>query len=170
MGHCWPIIVERCGRQASPQAYQALLTLGQLSYRFDASFGWECKMKASAIVLPFLFTPLVFADVAAAKMTYAALAVVPKHGKQFHGLGYGATVAAAKRAALAKCSRGVWRVMPYRRCQVVQLYGPGQCVNLVIGASQIWWNSSPKEAREVMPYCQKHDPACRKLVSACLPR
>lgn|SRR5689334_14808883 len=119
-------------------------------------------MRASAI-LAFLLSVMLSADVAAAKMNHAALAVVPKHGKQFHGLGYGTTVAEAQKAALAKCSNG--------RCQVVQLYGPGQCMNLVIGAYQIFWNTSPKEdAKTVMRYCQKRDPACRKLVSACLPQ
>ena len=119
-------------------------------------------MKVFAIVLAFLFTTMLSADVAAAKMNHAALAVVPKHGKQFHGLGYGATAAEAQKAALAKCSNG--------RCEVVQLYGPGQCVNLVIGAYQIFWNMGSENAESVMRYCKKRDPACRKLVSACLPQ
>jgi hypothetical protein len=120
-------------------------------------------MKACAALLSFLFAAVFCADVAAAKMNHAALAVVPKHGKQFHGLGYGSTVAQAKKAALARCSNS--------RCQVVQLYGPGQCMNLVIGAYQIFWNTSPAEdAKTVMRYCQNRDPGCRKLVSACLPQ
>jgi hypothetical protein len=118
-------------------------------------------MKAAAIIA-FLFPVMICADIAAAKMNHAALAVVPKHGKQFHGLGFGATVAEAQKAALAKCSSG--------RCEVVQLYRPGQCVNLVIGAYQIFWNMGLEDFATVMRYCKKRDPACRKLVSACLPR
>jgi hypothetical protein len=120
-------------------------------------------MKASAFVMPFLLASVIFSNVAAAKMNHAALAVLPKHGKQFHGLGYGATAAEAQKAALAKCSNG--------RCEVVQLYRPGQCLNLVIGAYQIFWNTKASEdLTTVMRYCKKRDPDCRKLVSACLPR
>jgi hypothetical protein len=119
-------------------------------------------MEASAIVLPFLLSAVISADAAAARLNHAALAVVPKHGKQFHGLGYGKTAAEAQKAALAKCANG--------RCEVVQLYGPGQCVDLVIGAYQIFWNMGSEDAGTVMRYCKKRDPACRELISACLPR
>jgi len=122
-------------------------------------------MKPASICLGFLFYLLAIPDLEAAKMNYSALAVVPKHGKQFHGLGYGSNASQAQKAALAKCSSG--------RCQIVQIYRPGQCVHLVIGASQIFWNNDrfgATEGKNVMKYCREQDTSCRKVVSICLPK
>lgn len=122
-------------------------------------------MKPITLLLGFLLCLLVSGEAVAAKMNYAALAVVPKHGKQFHGLGYGSNVSQAQKAALSKCTSG--------RCQIVQIYRPGQCVHLVIGAYQIFWNNEhfdSKAGKEVMAFCKGQDPSCRKLTSKCLPK
>ncbi|MBL8893432.1 MAG: DUF4189 domain-containing protein [Rhizobiales bacterium] len=100
-----------------------------------------------------------------AKDNYAALAVVWKQGKRFHGLGYGSSLAAAKKAAVEECRN--------KRCVVATVYRPGQCIHLVMGAYQIFWNNDgfgPGESKNVMNFCKKQDPSCRKMLSQCLPK
>lgn len=105
------------------------------------------------------------AESAAAADNYAALAVVWKQGKKFHGLAYGSSIAEAKKVALRKCRD--------KRCAVATVYRPGQCVHLVMGAYQIFWNTDrfgAGESKNVMNFCKKQDPSCRKMLSHCLPK
>lgn len=122
-------------------------------------------MRSVTLIAAFLFCFLTSSEAATAKLDYAALAVVWKQGKKFHGLGYGATASEAKKAALTKCANP--------RCQIATVYRPGQCIHLVIGAYQIFWNDDrfgPKEDKAVMNFCRSQDPSCRKLKSECLPK
>ena len=65
--------------------------------------------------------------------TYAALAVVPQHGRVHHGYAKRDSIKAARAAALRKCG--------HARCIVAQDYRVPQCVHLVLGDGQIFWNN-----------------------------
>jgi uncharacterized caspase-like protein len=94
---------------------------------------------------------------------YAALAVVRGQGHDFHALGVGQSQSAASEAALAQCSS--------KRCEVVQSYGPGQCVHLALGDRQIFWNRNlygVGEGEFVLGSCNKIDQHCKIVTSGCL--
>jgi hypothetical protein len=96
---------------------------------------------------------------------YAALAVVPKHGAQYHGF----AEAENRRLAIAKALKSCGN----RGCTVVQTYRPGECVNIVLGNEQIWWDNQTftmKAKTLLMQHCRGLDRNCRVLVAKCLPR
>lgn len=91
----------------------------------------------SACLLSGLFYPQSGAAVAA---TYAAMAVVPGQGRDFHGYSTGSSAQRAQRGALARCAN--------KRCIIVRTYGPGQCAHVVLGTRQVFWNERLFSARE----------------------
>jgi hypothetical protein len=101
----------------------------------------------------------------AAAQSYGALAVVPGQGHQHHGYAAGQSAQEAQAAALLKCSRS--------NCEVVQVYRPGECAHIALGATQIWWNMerfTSAEGATVAQHCRTQDGPCRMLVSECHPR
>jgi hypothetical protein len=98
-----------------------------------------------------------------ASKSYGALAVVPGQGRDFHGYGKGTTAEAAQQAAVRACSN--------ERCKLVQTYVTGQCVHLILGRRQIFWNDrlfSSRERKYTLQECQRVDSGCRVLRSECL--
>ena len=96
--------------------------------------------------------------------TYATIAVVWGQGRDFHGVGTGSTRGAARKAALAACQN--------RRCKIATNYGPGQCIFVVLGNRQVWWNDrlfSAREQKYVIAQCRKEDSNCHVIYSKCLP-
>ena len=95
--------------------------------------------------------------------TYAALAVVPAKGRAFHGYAKRDTGSAARSAATSKCS--------HYACKVVQEYLPGQCVHIVLGDDQIYWNQedfTPERRQDILDFCDRIDENCQVVVSECL--
>jgi hypothetical protein len=96
--------------------------------------------------------------------TYGAIAVVWGQGRDYHGVGTGSNAGAARRAALAACRNS--------RCKIATKCGPGQCVFVVLGERQVWWNDRLFSAREqtfVLATCRKNDSHCKVIYSKCLP-
>ncbi len=95
--------------------------------------------------------------------TYAVLAVVPGKGRMFHGYAKRESGSVARKAAMSKCSN--------YDCTVVQEYSPGQCVHIVLGDDQIYWNNTgftPERKQDVLAFCNRIDENCRFIVSECL--
>jgi hypothetical protein len=95
--------------------------------------------------------------------TYAALAVVPQHGRVHHGYAKRDSIKAARAAALKKCG--------HARCIVAQGYRVPQCVHLVLGDGQIFWNNERfgrNERARIMDACRRVDENCSVIVSECL--
>jgi hypothetical protein len=95
--------------------------------------------------------------------TAAALAVVPGHGRVYHGYAKRDSVPNARAAALAKCAR--------KNCIVVQVYTPPQCAHLALGKHQIFWNNrrfSRSERAAVLDECRRVDDNCEIIVSDCI--
>src|SRR5262245_8247507 len=118
------------------------------------------------IALAVLFTVLTstFWIPGASAKTYGAIAVVWGQGRDFHGIGTGSTRASARTKALAACHNG--------RCKIATNYGPGQCIFVVLGTRQVWWNDrlfSAREKKYTIAQCQKEDSNCRVIFSKCLP-
>ena len=96
--------------------------------------------------------------------TYAAIAVVPGKGQKFHGYAKRESAAEAKRAALKKC--------PDYDCIVVHVYLSDQCVHIVLGDDQIYWNTgtyTPQRRQDIIDRCERIDENCQVIVSECLP-
>lgn len=101
-------------------------------------------------------------EVALAK-TYAALAVVPQHGRVHHGYAKRDSINQARAAALRKCG--------HARCIVAQDYRAPQCVHLVLGDGQIFWNNDRygrNERGRIVDACRRVDENCSVIVSECL--
>lgn len=97
-------------------------------------------------------------------VTYAALAVVPGKGRMFHGYAKRQSRRAARTEARSKCSN--------YDCTVVQDYKSGQCVHIVLGNDQIYWNEenfNPGHRQDVLSFCNRIDDNCQVVVSECLP-
>ena len=95
--------------------------------------------------------------------SFAAFAVVLRHGAKFHGYGRGTTAVRAKNGALKACGNF--------RCKIVQQYHHGQCANVVLGTEQVWWNDtdfSEASWANILNYCAGHDKGCKVIVSECL--
>ena len=112
--------------------------------------------------LPFALTA--FAHSAYSAKRYAALAVVPQHGAQYHGYAKGDSKRNAQAGALKACGN--------RRCRVVQQYRPGECVNIVLGNEQIWWDNTyfTRQASDyTLATCRSSDRNCRRLIAESCP-
>jgi hypothetical protein len=121
-------------------------------------------MRRSAIAFVLTMILSAFPINEALAKTYAAIAVVWGQGRDFHGVGTGSTRATARKAALAACRNG--------RCKIATNYGPGQCIFVVLGERQVWWNDrlfSARERKYVIAQCRKEDSNCRVIYSKCLP-
>lgn len=121
----------------------------------------------SSIFLASLFLVMASSSIQAANASkrYAALAVVPKHGAQYHGYAEAENRRLANAKALKSCGN--------RGCTVVQTYRPGECVNIVLGNEQIWWDNQTftmKAKTPLMQHCRSFDRSCRVLVAKCLAR
>jgi|HubBroStandDraft_3_1064219.scaffolds.fasta_scaffold1257719_1 hypothetical protein len=120
---------------------------------------------AAAAGLSFAVTSTVVAqENSKVRGSYGALAVVPGQGRDFHGFATAKTIGTALDAALAQCGD--------KRCRLVKAYGPGQCVHIVLGERQIFWNSklfSSREKEFVLAGCEKVDRECKTVFSECLP-
>jgi hypothetical protein len=104
-----------------------------------------------------LCTPATAAEV------HSALAVVPKHGRQFHGYAVANSAKEARRVALRKCANS--------KCIIVRRYQTPQCVHILLGDAQIFWNANRTDIGElasVLSYCQQVDRNCHILVHGCL--
>lgn len=100
---------------------------------------------------------------AIAKPLYGAMAVVPGQGHDFHGEGIETSARQARRSAMSQCAN--------KRCKVVQEYVPGQCVHVIQGQRQVFWNEelfSAREKRFVLEHCKVEDSRCSVVVSQCL--
>ena len=120
------------------------------------------RYSAIAFGLTVMLTVLPISEALA--KTYAAVAVVWGQGRDFHGVGTGSTRATARKAALSACRNG--------RCKIATTYGPGQCIFVVLGERQVWWNDrlfSARERKYVMAQCRKEDSNCSVIYSKCLP-
>ena len=123
------------------------------------------KFSCFWLVCALPFTLTAFAHPAYSAKRYAALAVVPQHGAQYHGYAKGDSKRNAHARALKACGN--------RRCRVVQEYRPGECVNIVLGNEQIWWDNTDFTRRAgvyTMTTCRGLDRNCRRLIAECLPR
>ena len=95
--------------------------------------------------------------------SYAALSVVPGKGRMFHGYAKRESGSVARKAAMSKCSN--------YNCTVVQEYNPGQCVHIVLGDDQIYWNQegfTPERKQDILDFCNRIDENCQFIVSECL--
>lgn len=95
--------------------------------------------------------------------TIAVLAVVPGHGRVYHGYAKRDSLPKARAAALAKCA--------HKNCIVVQVYTPSQCAHLALGKDQIYWNNRRfrrSERAAVLDECQRVDDTCEIIVSECI--
>lgn len=108
----------------------------------------------------FLVQPLVvYPTIASSADTYAALAVVPGHGVDYHAYAQSDTVDAASDAAMKACANA--------RCKVVRIYRPGECTYLVLGTFQIFWNETYDETKQKTARdCDTFDEACRVLLES----
>ena len=96
--------------------------------------------------------------------TFAALAVVPGKGRTWHGYAKRSTAKEAREAAKTKCAN--------TKCQIVSKYKSGQCVHLVLGDDQIYWNEdvfTMERRQDVLDFCENIDENCQVIVSECLP-
>ena len=103
-------------------------------------------------------------DDSANATTFAALAVVPGQGRNFHGYAKRATATDARTEAKKKCEN--------TKCKIIHEYKSGQCVHLVIGDDQIYWNEAPYteiRRQEILDFCGRIDENCQVIVSECLP-
>ncbi|WP_080578775.1 DUF4189 domain-containing protein [Sinorhizobium fredii] len=111
--------------------------------------------------LTFFF--LALSTSAQANSSYGSIAVVPGQGLYFHGIAIERSASEARQAALELCGK--------KRCKVVQNYGPGQCMHVVTGNRQIFWNDSVFSQREkthVLRECQKIEGGCKVIKSICM--
>jgi hypothetical protein len=95
--------------------------------------------------------------------TYAVLAVVPGHGRVYHGYAKRDTLPKARSAALGKCA--------HKNCVVVQVYTAPQCAHLALGNDQIYWNNRRFRRSErgvVLDECSRVDDNCEIIVSECI--
>lgn len=120
-------------------------------------------MRRIAIAFGLIVTLSAFPINEALARTHAAIAVVWGQGRDFHGVGTGSTSGAARKAALASCQNG--------RCKIATDYGPGQCIFVVLGDRQVWWNErlfSARERKYTIAQCRKEDSNCHVIYSKCL--
>jgi len=120
------------------------------------------KQTRVAIFAAFLLCSGLGVEAAQAK-SYAALAVVPQHGRVYHGYAQRPSLKQAKDAALRKCANA--------RCVVSQVYQPGQCAHLVLGNNQIFWNNDRfgrSERSRILNACRRVDDNCSVILSECL--
>ena len=102
-------------------------------------------------------------SISAEAKTYAALAVVPKQGRIYHGYAKRESQQKARAAALRKCAN--------RKCIIVQEYKPSQCVHLVLGNNQIFWSDrwfGKSHGGIVLDECSRVDDHCVYIVTECL--
>jgi uncharacterized protein DUF4189 len=95
--------------------------------------------------------------------TYAVLAVVPGHGRVYHGYAKRDSLPKARAAALRKCA--------HKNCIVVQEYTTAQCAHLALGNDQIYWNNHRfrrSERARVLDECSRVDDKCTIIVSECI--
>jgi hypothetical protein len=95
--------------------------------------------------------------------TFAALAVVPKQGRVYHGYAKRDSLQKARTAALRKCA--------HSKCIIVQDYELSQCVHLVLGNNQIFWSDwwfGKSHGHIVLDECSRVDDHCVYIVTECL--
>jgi len=112
----------------------------------------------------FAVLSLVVGISAGAKSQYGAVAVVPGQGLDYHGIAIESSAREARQTALKLCGMA--------RCAVVQQYVPGQCIHVVMGSHQIFWNNALFSAREkssVLRACKRAESGCKVIQSTCLP-
>jgi hypothetical protein len=110
------------------------------------------------------FTCFLAATISAqAKPSYGAIAVVPGQGLDFHGVAIESSASEARDAAMKRCGKS--------RCKIVQDYVPGQCMHVVTGYHQIFWNNalfSKREKSSILQACRKTESGCKVIKSACM--
>ena len=92
---------------------------------------------------------------------YAVMAVVPREGRTYWGLGQAATEQQAASEAMSLCANS--------RCRIVHTYRPGDCAVVVLGKAQVFWTESNAESAQLaLETCQAATSGCEIKRQLCL--